>query len=532
LTHVPNTRSLTDPINVYIVWYGQWKKQDKAIVTDFLAGFGASDYWSIQTKYYEQNTVGNTTTLGPEVPVSSSLTFKGGVDDDYSFGKFLNPGPSDPLWNDVAVIINNHIVAGKLPSDTNGIYVVLGDDQTVEGSSCSAYCSYQSSVAADRVFAANDASFDGNETALNASVPNYLYVYIGNPEVCGELYTIEACFGQFVTQSGNVGVDTMVQLLALELSDVSVDPNVLNPAWYDQSGQYPASDCFGTYGSRRQRDTNGYYYNHQWNGRMFLISQNMDPTTQLCGPFYPGDVPPECSAFHNIFPSLDIGNDCCNSAYVDCANGHIDLIDVQANELTGNIGQVVTEIQANFPLIRGLRLGRNNFTGTFPEQLCKMPLLEQISIAHSPQLTGTLPDCIFMLPSLVFAIFAHNPLMTGSIPSNIESPLIILNLSNNNLTGPVPRSLAQTSSLTQLLLQNNPLLSGPVPSGFVGFHGQTVIATDANGPVEACQLTGTKLYLPHNYVGPTCGLTISSKPPTLSPASQRQPRPRRTPKPK
>jgi hypothetical protein len=50
---------LTDPVNMYLIYYGNWTVNDVAIVDNFVENLGASEWYVTNTKYYEQSSKGS-----------------------------------------------------------------------------------------------------------------------------------------------------------------------------------------------------------------------------------------------------------------------------------------------------------------------------------------------------------------------------------------------------------------------------------------------------------------------------------------
>ncbi len=84
----------------YIIWYGTWDPLSKAIIENFVSGVGNTPWWAINKAYG----------VGP-------LVYKGSYSDvNYSQGKTLNTP-----WS----VVNNALTNRLLPTDTNGIYLVI-----------------------------------------------------------------------------------------------------------------------------------------------------------------------------------------------------------------------------------------------------------------------------------------------------------------------------------------------------------------------------------------------------------------------
>ncbi|KAJ3005817.1 UNVERIFIED_CONTAM: hypothetical protein HDU68_004386, partial [Siphonaria sp. JEL0065] len=501
MVHKQNTPSMIAPINLYIVWYGLgWTSSDKAIVTDFLSGIDSSTFWSVATKYYQQYN------NGPIQNVTNKVTIAGQVDDAYSLGKSLNYYGSPNNYQDFRVIIDSHRNAGAFPTDLDGMYLVLTDQYTIEYGLCNSYCAFHDSFA----------SFG------NPNLPNLVYGFIGNPAACG-LNGIYNCGGQNPSPNSNAGVDTMLSMIIHEIAEASSNPLVATSGWNNAVSDNTnfgagenADDCAYIYGSNRTYDeVNNYHYNYGWNGRKYHFQQLWDPNTQYCGPA-PNLAANDCAKFSTFFQNVNstyiAGSDCCNSGWVDCANGFIDVIDVRSSNQLGDLETYMSTIYNQFPHITQLYLGSNSFTGSFAvnSNLCKFSNLKYISISFLPQLTGSLPSCLSTLKNLQW-ISMHDTGLSGAIPDvfGAMKNLYWVNLAMNRHTGNVPVSLSSAPSLTGLLLQGNAGMGGVIPNGFKAFGGLTTGPLLGNFPAQTyCNMTGTSLTLPalSIYTGPGCAI--------------------------
>src|SRR4029077_13366618 len=106
-------------VNVYFIWYGDWSKNTAAqtIVTDFINNLGGSPYTTVNTTYYDMEP-GPTGTNVVKDWVTTGIHYMWSITDNYSQGKNLND-------QDIANIIENPVLDGRLPVDANGVYFVL-----------------------------------------------------------------------------------------------------------------------------------------------------------------------------------------------------------------------------------------------------------------------------------------------------------------------------------------------------------------------------------------------------------------------
>lgn len=218
--------------NLYYIWYGNWSGNTaQNILTNFASSLGGSSYFNINTTYYDGN--------GQHV--TGLAAYAGSTTDSYSQGTALS---------DAAVqgIVANAIGGGKLPKDTNGVYMVLTSADVNETSGfCTQYCGWHTS-----------ASISGSDIK---------YAFIGNPDRCPT-----ACEQQTSSSpNNNTGADGMASIIAHEFEESVTDPD-LN-AWYDFRGEENADKCAWTFGTTSTA-SNGSQYNVTLGGKQYLIQQN------------------------------------------------------------------------------------------------------------------------------------------------------------------------------------------------------------------------------------------------------------------
>jgi hypothetical protein len=111
---------LTNDVNVYLIWYGNWNKTSSRIETiEHLAGHISDSKWySPMRDYYFQESI-----FSEKVYVNGRVHFKKSYFDNYSHGKSL-------MDDSLTLIIKNQL-EGSAP-DPNGIYFVIGSDDITE----------------------------------------------------------------------------------------------------------------------------------------------------------------------------------------------------------------------------------------------------------------------------------------------------------------------------------------------------------------------------------------------------------------
>jgi hypothetical protein len=216
--------------NVYYIWYGNWANNSAvSILTDLASTLGSSHYFTINNSY--SNLAGQW--------VTGALHYAGATTDSYSRGSSLSDG-------DVFTIVSNAITSGRLPLDSNGVYLVLSSSDVTEGAFCTQFCGWH---------------YFG--TVSNTTIK---YGWIGDAHArCPG-----ACMAQTVGPNGNAGADGMASVIAHEIAESVTDPEV--SAWYDGSGEENADKCAWTFGT--EYTANGAHANVHLGNRDFLLQQN------------------------------------------------------------------------------------------------------------------------------------------------------------------------------------------------------------------------------------------------------------------
>ncbi|CDP05587.1 unnamed protein product [Coffea canephora] len=132
----------------------------------------------------------------------------------------------------------------------------------------------------------------------------------------------------------------------------------------------------------------------------------------------------------------------------------ISILDLSHNFLTGHIPQLEV---GQTSVVRSLSLNDNRFTGTIPEDLCKMEYLSELDLSNN-LLSERVPLCLGNLRDLEFLNLANNSL-SGQIPSSLGNlwGLSKLLLNGNKLVGKLPASMQHLRNLKILDLGDNEL---------------------------------------------------------------------------
>jgi hypothetical protein len=223
---------MTGTPSVYVIWYGNWTNNTaKTIIPAFLSSVGGSPWLNINTTYYN----------GSNVHLSNALTNSTSTTDNYSLGTNLSDA-------NIKTIVSSAITSGRLPKNSNGIYLVLTSGDVSESSGfLTQYC--------------------GWHTHGTISSTDIKYGFIGDPSA-----NYAACAAQTTkSPNNNISADAMLSVIAHEIVETTSDPD-LN-AWYDASGAENADKCAWTFGTQFTA-SNGSKYNVTLGGKQYLIQQN------------------------------------------------------------------------------------------------------------------------------------------------------------------------------------------------------------------------------------------------------------------
>ena len=148
----------------------------------------------------------------------------------------------------------------------------------------------------------------------------------------------------------------------------------------------------------------------------------------------------------------------CTWYGVTCTNSHVAILNLNTNNLTG---QIPSEI-GNLSALWDLRLHDNQLTGPIPSSLAGISALKEIRLMNN-QMTGGIPPEFGSIPELIALNFSNNQL-TGGIPAELGNLATLqrLRLAQNKLTGSIPPELGNLLAL-QIFELNQNQLSGPIP---------------------------------------------------------------------
>ena len=233
--------------NMYYIWYGsQWDSASKNTLTNIGQHIGGSPYFNINSTYYN----------GSGTHVKNSVALAATTTDSGSYGTRLTD-------SNIQSIVSSAISSGRLPADSNGVYMVL-TDKTVTATSgfCTQYC--------------------GWHTHATISGKDIKYAFVGNAET----QCPSGCGATSPSPNNTPGADGASSVLAHELEEAVTDPD-LN-AWYANSnGMENGDKCAWNWGTTSTA-SNGAKYNQTFGTMKYLIQQNwVIDTTQRCLQHWP-----------------------------------------------------------------------------------------------------------------------------------------------------------------------------------------------------------------------------------------------------
>ncbi|XP_073282220.1 protein PHOSPHATE-INDUCED 1-like [Primulina huaijiensis] len=271
-----NGALLQGTISVNLIWYGNFKPSQRAIVSDFIASLSDSaatssnpsvaTWWNGIDKYYHL--------ANPKNPSSLSLRLgKQILDDKYSLGKSLKG--------------EQIVQLASKGEQKNAINVVLtASDVTVAG------------------FCVNRCGTHGSKSSIvKGKNQKFAYIWVGNSETQCPGYCAwpfhQPIYGPqnppLGSPNNDVGMDGVVTVLSGLLAGTATNP--FGNGFYQGPATAPleaASACPGVYGKGAypgyagdlllDPTTGGSYNAHGASGRKYLLPAIYDPSTSQCSP--------------------------------------------------------------------------------------------------------------------------------------------------------------------------------------------------------------------------------------------------------
>ncbi|KAL7082922.1 hypothetical protein ACP275_14G131300 [Erythranthe tilingii] len=272
---------LSSPINIYLIWYGNWSPSHQLLIKDFLLSISTfnhraapspsvSEWWRTASLYADQTGAN----------ISRNILIAGEYSDHlYSHGTHLTRLTIQQV---IATAVKSKPFA---VDHKNGIYLVLTATDVTVQDFCRAVCGFH---------------YFTFPSMVGYTLP---YAWVGNsgtqcPEVCAYPFAVPGYMGgggpaPLRPPNGDVGVDGMISVIGHELAELSSNPLV--NAWY--AGEDPTAPteigdlCEGLYGTgggggyigQVMKDGGGRTYNlNGRRGRKFLVQWIWNPILNAC----------------------------------------------------------------------------------------------------------------------------------------------------------------------------------------------------------------------------------------------------------
>uniref|UniRef100_A0A803LUQ1 Uncharacterized protein n=2 Tax=Chenopodium quinoa TaxID=63459 RepID=A0A803LUQ1_CHEQI len=265
---------LNGKITINLIWYGNFKPIQRAIVSDFITSLSSSQHESQPSVSTWWKSIGKYNHLANPKASTTSLSLSLGkqvIDETYPLGKSLT---------------NKHLVAlaSKAGQQVNAVNVILTASDVVVDGFCRSRCGTH-----------------GSSYISKSTTQKFTYIWVGNSETqcpgqCAWPFH-QPIYGPqsapLVAPNNDVGLDGMVISLASLLAGTVTNP--YGNGYYQGPKEAPleaASACPGIYGKGAYpgyagnllvNPTSGASYNA--NGiskRQYLLPALYDPTTSSC----------------------------------------------------------------------------------------------------------------------------------------------------------------------------------------------------------------------------------------------------------
>ncbi|PSR85975.1 Protein EXORDIUM-like [Actinidia chinensis var. chinensis] len=261
------------PISIYLIWYGSFYQKDRAPITDFFASFSnptaktttVATWWNTILSYKDK--AGNS--------VSSKIRLAKQLGDvKYSLGKNIKRAQ-------ITTYVKNKIDTKLLPSDPNGIYLVLTSKDVVVEQFCMNSCGFHSSI-------------------VTSTKRRLVYAHVGDPAVqcpglCAWPYAIPAYGppGQALVAPNGIGTDGIIMNIATVLAGATTNPFMSGYFQGDALAPLEAvTACPGIFGAgaypgypgdlKVDKMSKASYNAYGVNGRKFLLPTMWDPVQINC----------------------------------------------------------------------------------------------------------------------------------------------------------------------------------------------------------------------------------------------------------
>ena len=245
-----------EPISVYLIWYGNWNNAKTIpIIEDMMTNVGSSDWYKINTSYYEKDS-SDIRNGGKTIYATSDISFKKSIFVDES--KY---GSSVSTENFLS-ILGDSFQSGILPSDSNAQYFFLTskgvtNSDGMAGSFCTDWCGLH-----------QDANING---------VNIKFAALGDVTQCPNDCSSQGAYTTFGfdhSPNEDWAADGMSSIILHESSEMTSDPNPYSDPTWRNSWFMEAADCCSWVFSALYLTENNSVANVKIGNRDFLIQEN------------------------------------------------------------------------------------------------------------------------------------------------------------------------------------------------------------------------------------------------------------------
>lgn len=231
---------MTQGMPVYLIWYGSWREATKALVREFVAGLGQSEYFAINRTYYDSK--------GRRA--AGVAYYMGDVDLGWELG---DAGPWADTEQAAIALVSLAIARAAIPPDEASAYVVLvSKEQAAYDSPCLLWCAWH-----DR---------------FSLGILDLKIALAWDPAGCPHGCTGFDPDGGYRSPNGDLAADGLANLIAHELDEIESDPDIDGWRWPDYTEG--ADMCSWTWGPAVYAADGGAPANVRFGDRDWLVQQN------------------------------------------------------------------------------------------------------------------------------------------------------------------------------------------------------------------------------------------------------------------
>ncbi|KAI9470933.1 MAG: phosphate-induced protein 1, partial [Benjaminiella poitrasii] len=244
---------LSDKVNVYIIFYGNWTSeqsiQEQNIFMKFIDNISYSPWFSLLKQYTDSN----------GKAVTGPLNLVAAVNDAGSHSTNL----TDTLHKQIVIdAVNSGYLSPTNRIDSNGVYIIMGGPDVSDSNFCSKNCGY------------------------NSYSDEFQYMFIGYPGLCPDICI--PSMNKDHSPNNSPAMDAAITIFSHEIQDVLTDPR--GNAWEIQTSSgltVELADFCSSAGTSTEEfgnvtQTQSGSYNLELNGNKYLVQTVFDLESKQC----------------------------------------------------------------------------------------------------------------------------------------------------------------------------------------------------------------------------------------------------------